>query len=56
MTEDLKGCPFCNSKPIIVDLAKMHHYIRCDAEECRTFGPDRETEEEAITAWNTRHD
>ena len=51
MSEELKSCPFCGDKDPMM-RGDEWKYIECY--ECDGSGPARETEQAAITAWNTR--
>jgi hypothetical protein len=49
---DKKPCPFCTyADPIIHGDADLF-WIECMNPECCAEGPMRDTEEEAISAWN----
>ena len=68
---DLKPCPFCGGKPEIVRKTAHFRkdrriiLVHCGTEDCLGRQPEwddqggyereRDTEAEAITAWNTRH-
>ena len=68
MTGQLKSCPWCKSKDIEIrprscistDVEKrfgsrsIHKYMQCQS--CGASGPDCYSEEEAVAAWNTRHE
>lgn len=67
MTEELKPCPFCggNGKLIeshrydaSVDSTPPHWKISCECIGCNGAAINiwRQTPEDAITAWNTRHE
>ena len=50
---EFKDCPFCGgSENLILEGGMISKSVNCF--DCRTLGPDAETENEAITAWNTR--
>lgn len=53
MSEELKACPFCGSDDLRMRHS-LHPYITCNNPSCETDGPVCDTEEQAITAWNTR--
>ena len=36
-------------------LAGLKLHVECDNPECRAFGPDGMTPEEAVKKWNSRH-
>jgi len=48
----LKPCPFCRTRgeDLSVDFENGAYWVVCD--NCGTFGPDKDTEDEAATAWN----
>lgn len=50
---DLKPCPFCGGKPILV-FSLSTSAVRCERQRCLATGPDRKTDERAIAAWNRR--
>ena len=55
-------CPFCGAPgqlehfamPILTNKGNIAYYIECSQRECGS-GPIRDTEEEAVRAWNERH-
>jgi Lar family restriction alleviation protein len=57
---DAKYCPMCGGQPIVeVWRGKSpddtpEHYVQCYAPRCRVRGPIRETEADALEAWNMR--
>jgi Lar family restriction alleviation protein len=54
--DKLKGCPFCGrEKPRVFQpyLAEVF-YVFCDNDDCVAHGPDGNTKDEAISAWNKR--
>ena len=55
MTEELKPCPFCGTKPLLYDLLDTHggFSVECPADGCDTEKMKR-TKAEAVAAWNTR--
>ena len=58
---DLKACPFCGGDDVdgsfgLGQRSDGSDYIVSGCNECGACGPDEETEEEAIKAWNTRQD
>lgn len=67
MTEELKPCPFCGGKSILVPLASCHGYIACIGEcgfHTGDYWDEPMTEKEgnrtkwneiATKAWNRRH-
>lgn len=50
MSAKAKRCPFCKSAD--VGLNDTKEWVSCN--KCWAEGPYRDTEEEAVTAWNTR--
>ena len=61
MTQKLKPCPFCDSEYVNVNrhLYMMEYgcamgdlFVKC--ENCGGCGPSKDSEEEAIKAWNRR--
>ena len=50
MSEELKRCPVCGSRPIWADA----DFIMLVCNECNQVGALGSTKEKAITAWNTR--
>lgn len=55
MSEELKPCPFCGGEAQVRSYGKSTNYVRCGACKGRTWGCYG-TEQEAIDAWNTRHE
>ena len=60
-SHDLFGCPFCGGTPELVhsDIeikAGVKAAVECTNPECRTYGPDGHTAEEAARKWNLRTD
>jgi len=54
MQDELKPCPFCGCQNLFLNLGVLR-YVSCP--DCYAEGPwNDESEEEAITAWNTRVD
>lgn len=56
MSEELKPCPFCGGKPhaqLMGRMAVRYWEVVCD-NECVFSGPPKDTEEQAIGAWNRR--
>lgn len=56
-SHDLFGCPFCGGTPELVhsDIeikAGVKAAVECTNPECRTYGPDGHTAEEAAQKWN----
>lgn len=49
--EPLKPCPFCNGNSRLWD-DEENYFIACD--RCGSCGATRESEAEAIAAWNNR--
>ena len=59
MSVELKPCPFCGGGEIKVGQPFTHKFcVYCDNSEggCGAEGGLRASREEAIAAWNTRHD
>ena len=58
--QNLKPCPFCGCKNIVVRkytaIAGIHYYAQCDQTNggCGAICGWKATKEDAITAWNTR--
>lgn len=53
--EELKPCPFCGGKDIsIINHTAMGYWASCGP--CGAIGPTRQTEEEAVEAWNRRYE
>ena len=55
MNNELLPCPFCKSTRTKVWFESDHYYhVRCMT--CFAQGPTENTDQEAISAWNTRHE
>ena len=55
MTKNLKPCPFCGSKKVIVYKDSINPkccFVFCEG--CRVNTADFDTKKEAIEAWNRR--
>ena len=58
LTEVVEACPFCGGAAS--DLRKVGgdapfmYWIACDDDDCRTCGPDDQTEAGAVAKWNKR--
>lgn len=52
MPKHLSPCPFCGSRKTSVSLFVSIHFVVC--ENCHADGPAKDSEEQAIAAWNTR--
>ncbi len=53
MSEELKSCPFCGSGDIYLPKP-VEFIVGFNCRSCGTEGPAKDTEQQAITAWNTR--
>ena len=53
----LKPCPFCGGNAIVRNTGYDSFYVRCENDKCAVVSVtcNRNTSEEAIEAWNTRH-
>ncbi len=51
---ELKPCPFCNWPAELVAGSDEPYWVQCT--DCGAQGAPEGTTEEAIKAWNTRHD
>lgn len=53
---ELTRCPFCGTEAILEnwEFGDFFTVVCADKKECGAQGPDRATEQDAITAWNTR--
>ena len=51
---ELKPCPFCGSKKIVVKNGKYAWWVKCD--DCGTEGAIKLKKAVAIEAWNRRAD
>ena len=51
---ELKPCPFCKSEDVylVSETEIEYNWVYC--KNCEAAGPMKETEEEAIEAWNRR--
>lgn len=49
---ELKPCPFCGSKKIVVKNGKYAWWVKCD--DCGTEGAIKLKKAVAIEAWNRR--
>ena len=50
--EELKRCPFCGGEVKIFFVGQIGHLTQC--EKCKNMTPWKDTEGEAIAAWNRR--
>ena len=56
---ELKACPFCGSTDLRAFMERSRdgqpsHGIQCNGSDCAIAGPERDTPEAAIAAWNRR--
>ena len=49
---EIKPCPFCGNKPILIESHKYFYRVICW--ECGCNGPKEITYYRAISAWNKR--
>jgi len=60
MTDELKACPFCGAKALIVDDDGFRYLVACrNWRTCQARSPSTRYynfKEHAIAAWNTRHE
>lgn len=49
------GCIFCGRDEYTVEFSSYfgRHFVACSNVECRACGPLKETEEEAVLAWDS---
>ena len=52
--EELKRCPFCGGEAKMFFVGRIGHLVQC--EKCKNMTPWKDTEGEAIAAWNRRVD
>lgn len=58
MSNELKSCPFCGDAHRLAATDNdpcellLNNWVTC--ENCKSDGPVKETQLQAITAWNTR--
>ena len=50
--EELRKCPFCGGEVKIFFVGQIGYLTQC--EKCKNMTPWKDTEAEAITAWNRR--
>ena len=52
--EDPRDCPFCGCDDLCVPLDKDQEffYVFCNGDDCGAMGPDADSFEGAIVAWN----
>lgn len=56
MAEKLKPCPFCGgvTPRIFSSVSESAHFVVCTDNDCCVTGALKESEEDAIAAWNRR--
>ncbi len=58
MSDLLRECPFCGSQDVKLNSTTPRQTfmakVCCENPACYTFGPKKNTNAEAIAAWNTR--
>ena len=53
MMNELKPCPFCGGKGVIIeDYPRTDYFVECD--KCKTTSDTYQSKEEAIAAWSHR--
>jgi Lar family restriction alleviation protein len=58
MTDQLRECPFCGSDNVKLNGTTSEQTFKaevcCENPACYVFGPKKNTDAEALAAWNTR--
>ena len=55
MIDELKPCPFCGKREFISVVRSLNGVVAwVDCTNCGCYGPAKNTEAEAIAAWNRR--
>lgn len=49
---NLKPCPFCGSED--VEICNSGEYFYCHCWKCNAMGPDADTRQWGLEAWNNR--
>jgi len=49
----INPCPFCGALAEFDNNGPHMSYVECSNEDCLLFGPGRDTEAEAVAAWNS---
>ena len=49
---ELKPCPFCGGNSVYLNSNTWSSYVMCDY--CDADGPVQESDDQAISAWNSR--
>ena len=50
---NIEPCMFCGGPAgISIFPEVVNHYVQCTNEDCKAFGPNADSKEQAITAWN----
>lgn len=51
---ELRACPFCGDEPVVTKSSQEEWWVECDNCRDHTASVLRESEAEAIAAWNRR--